>query len=157
MFSAEEIRSAFRYDPETGIVYRKMKGGVEKRASFFAKLQGRNRVTYKSTKMYAYRVAWAIHFGVWPTREIDHINGDSSDDRIVNLRDVDRSTNQENLRRAKATNAIGVLGVSKSGNRFFATVHAHGNSKYLGSFMNAEDAHNAYIEAKRKYHKGCTI
>lgn len=45
---------------------------------------------------YAHRVAWAIHHGSWPNGEIDHINGDPSDNRIANLRDVTRSINMRN-------------------------------------------------------------
>ena len=43
--------------------------------------------------IYAHRAAWAIHFGEWPKGEIDHINGDASDNRIINLRVVNRTEN----------------------------------------------------------------
>jgi hypothetical protein len=37
-----------------------------------------------------------MHYGVWPTQLIDHINGDSSDNRIVNLRQTTQSENNRN-------------------------------------------------------------
>lgn len=157
MFSYEEMSEKLRYDAKTGVIYRKKKDGSEKIASFYSKAQRRNRVKFKEKWMYAYRVGWLLSYGSWPENEIDHINGDSSDDRLENLRDVDRRTNQENLRKAKRTNAASVLGVSKHRNRFRAMVKVKGKSVYLGSFPTAEEAHDAYVNAKRKHHTGCTI
>lgn len=45
-----------------------------------------------------HRAAWAIHYGEWPTGAVDHINGDTSDNRIFNLRDVSRSENARNAK-----------------------------------------------------------
>lgn len=38
----------------------------------------------------AHKVAFAMHWGHWPAGQIDHYNADKSDNRIENLRDVDR-------------------------------------------------------------------
>lgn len=46
----------------------------------------------------AHRVAWAMEHGYWPPEDIDHINGDPSDNRIDNLRAVSRSVNAKNRR-----------------------------------------------------------
>ena len=43
------------------------------------------------------RIIWKYHYGVEPKGVIDHINGDSTDNRIENLQDV---TQGENLRKA---------------------------------------------------------
>src|SRR3546814_6128350 len=37
----------------------------------------------KGIPLLAHRVAWAIHYGEWPNGQIDHINGDPSDNRIA--------------------------------------------------------------------------
>ena len=153
----QEIKNTFRYDPLSGVVYRLMRDGTEKRASFYAKRQGRNRVTFKSQKMYAYRVAWLLHYGQWPSREIDHINGDTADDRLCNLRDVSREVNQENFRRATSRNVTGVLGVTRHKKRFQAMIKLKGKAIYLGSFKTPDAAHDAYLAAKRELHIGCTI
>ncbi len=46
----------------------------------------------------AHRIAWALHYGVLPdpSMEIDHINGDRSDNRISNLRLVSQVDNLRN-------------------------------------------------------------
>ena len=153
----QEIKNTFRYDPLSGVVYRLMRGGTEKRASFYAKRQGRNRVTFKSQKMYAYRVAWLLHYGQWPSGEIDHINGNPADDRIENLRDSSRSMNSENIRTATSRNVTGFLGVARHKKRFHAMIKLKGKAIYLGSFKTPNAAHDAYLAAKRELHIGCTI
>lgn len=55
-------------------------------------------------------VAWALYYGEWPTMQIDHINGDPTDNRIKNLRLVTSSENARNKKRAK-NNKSGVVGV----------------------------------------------
>ena len=61
-------------------------------------------------QMYAHRVAWALQTGAWPAGQIDHINGDSLDNRFANLRVVDAEGNQKN-RRLNRNNKSGVPGV----------------------------------------------
>lgn len=46
--------------------------------------------------MYAHRVAWAMYYGEWPKHQIDHINGDRTDNRIENLRSVTCAENAKN-------------------------------------------------------------
>jgi hypothetical protein len=48
-------------------------------------------------KLYsAARLAWLYVHGEWPKNQIDHINRVRDDDRLVNLRDVTRTENQNN-------------------------------------------------------------
>jgi len=42
-----------------------------------------------------HRAAWALFYGRWPT-EIDHLNGNKTDNRIENLREVSRGENDQN-------------------------------------------------------------
>lgn len=49
-------------------------------------------------KYRAHRIIWLLHYRKWPSAVIDHINGDPSDNRICNLRDV---TQAENIRNTK--------------------------------------------------------
>lgn len=63
------------------------------------------------TLHYAHRLAWAIHYGVWPKNQIDHINHDRTDNRISNLREVTCLENMKNQARVKR-NTSGVTGVS---------------------------------------------
>ncbi len=55
-------------------------------------------------------IAWAMHYGIWPIHEIDHISGIRSENRIDNLRKATRSENAFN-RRLASNNTSGCPGV----------------------------------------------
>ena len=105
-----------------------------------------------------HRVIWAIVHGSWPTMQIDHINGEEADNRLVNLREVSGAMNCQNKRRAPSTSSHGVLGASKSSvNSWRAQIKVNGKKLYLGSFKTSEEANTAYLSAKRSLHPGCAF
>lgn len=109
-----------------------------------------------------YRLVWLYMHGVWPSGEIDHINGDLTDDRLENLRDTSRRVNQENIRKAfKNKKSCDLLGVHSNPRNatspWRASISTNGRQKYIGVFRTKEDAHAAYILAKRQMHEGCTL
>jgi hypothetical protein len=95
--------------------------------------------------------------GRWPTHNIDHINGDPTDNRLSNLRDVPQATNLQNIRTAHKTSATGLLGASPYRGRYRATITASGRQTTVGYFDTAGEAHAAYVAAKRQLHVGGTI
>ena len=107
----------------------------------------------------AHRLVWLWVHGSWPQHEIDHKDGNRLNNNPENLRDVPHAINAQNIRRARRDNkSAGVLGVSVgSDGRARASVHLDGKQVYLGSFDSVEDAHSAYLRAKRQLHVGCTI
>lgn len=60
---------------------------------------------------YAQRVSWLLHYGEWPSGTIDHIDGDTDNNRIVNLRDVPHAENMRN-RKKQSSNTSGATGVT---------------------------------------------
>ena len=50
-----------------------------------------------------------------------------------------------------AKNATGLTGVTIRRGKYEAGITINGRSMYLGTFNTAEEAHGAYLEAKRKY------
>ena len=80
---------------------------------------------------------------------IDHINGNQLDNRLCNLRFIDKSGNNRN--RIKITNKNGFMGVYKRNNRFCAVIRNDKGIKcYLGIFDTAEEAHEIYMEEHNK-------
>lgn len=148
------------YNPETGVIVRKVSvshnakagdtfGSVGVAGYLIGGLCGKN---YR-----AHRVAWALHYGDWPSGEIDHINGIKTDNRICNLRRADHSLNMQNLKKAQRNNKTGFLGVFKREGKFKAVISLNRKNIHLGLFNTAERAHAAYLKAKRVLHDGCTI
>lgn len=98
----------------------------------------------------AHRAAWVLHYGKWPDGEIDHINGVRTDNRICNLRDVDKGGNQRNATRRK-DNTSGYAGVYKWKKRYLAHIRIDGKLKVIGRFDTAEEAHAFREVEKLKY------
>lgn len=85
------------------------------------------------------RLVWLLRFGTMPNR-IDHISGDTKDDRIENLRDVSPAVNSQNRARQR-NNTSGVGGVYLGANgRWVAQLNVDGKRRYLGSFIDKADA-----------------
>lgn len=106
-----------------------------------------------------HRLAWLYVTGTWPSDQIDHVNGIRDDNRIFNLREATGPENNGNQRQARSDNKTGLLGVywDKQHKKFSAKIMFSGKHKYLGYFPTAEEAHAAYIKAKRELHSHCTI
>jgi len=92
-------------------------------------------------RIIAHRVAYALHHGRWPEGDIDHINGNRADNRIVNLRAVNRQTNMQNAKRSKA-NSSGVTGVCWDRRRckWRAYIVISYRQRSIGEFVNLDDA-----------------
>jgi hypothetical protein len=89
-------------------------------------------------------VAWAMHYGQWPSGQIDHINGIRDDNRISNLREATRTENCRNAR-MKSNNTSGVTGVVPHKGRWRAYINLH-----LGIFETIEEAEAARKAAERE-------
>ena len=122
--------------------------------------KGYRRLELMGRSYYAHRFIWILFNGSIKDCEfIDHINGNKSDNRIENLRKVDASGNNQNLRTAKSNNETGFLGVvlNKKTSRFEAQIRSHGLKKHIGTFDTAKAASEAYLLAKRQMHGTCSI
>lgn len=106
---------------------------------------------------FAHRLAWLFENGSWPVGLIDHLNGNKLDNRIVNLRDVRPMVNVQNQRAPSRNNKTGYLGVFADGEMFRACISVGGCNRHLGRFQTPEEAHAAYVKAKRTHHEGCTL
>jgi len=98
--SIEELRNTIHYDPFTGKLYKKIfeRDGrsLSLEEAFLSESEGYLSGGHFGHNYSAHRMAWAIYYGKWPELEIDHINGDRSDNRIKNLRDVLHIVNVNN-------------------------------------------------------------
>ena len=163
--TAQRLRELLSYNPTTGLFTRLTTSGRGPRCRAFAVLGDRAncgagycQIMIDGKQHYAHRLAWLHIHGEWPSHHIDHIDGNQMNNRISNLRDAPRAINAQNQKTAQRSNRSGFLGVSKHKcGRFVAGVWVGGKSKYLGIFDTPEEAHEAYLEAKRAIHPGCVI
>lgn len=140
------------YNSETGILTWKRRASIR---VFVGKEAGCKMnggyiaIRVRGTSMLAHRVAWAMHYGVWPPHEIDHINRQRTDNRIANLRLATRAENACNAP-CPTRNRLGVKGVGKKRNRYLARLWDGKRSVSVGRYDTLEEAKQAYDEAARK-------
>lgn len=151
--SPEVLRQLLRCEPETGRLFWLERATDSRNAKTWnARYAGKEAFVqvgaggYKGGCVFnigitAHRVVWAMATGEWPSGEIDHINGDTGDNRIVNLRDVPHSENLRNAKRSRA-NTSGVTGVSwsKQEQKWRATMTVCMVAKHLGWFRDFDSA-----------------
>lgn len=94
---------------------------------------------------YVHRLVWLYHYGVWPAKQVDHINGDKLDNRIENLREVTNAENTQNVDRAGVSH-------DKRNNKWRARIMVDGRSISLGYHATRAEARCAYLRAKEIYH-----
>ena len=152
--SADEVKSRFNYCKDSGLIFWADGRRKGKQAFTYTSKRGYHVTTFRGkggeTTLAAHRVAWALHHGNWPSGQIDHINGDKTDNRICNLRDV---VNAENARNSamKSNNTSGVSGVylHKQTGKWCAQINAFGKTVGLGLFVEKRDAVIARKAAER--------
>lgn len=156
------LRQLLSYDPETGALtwrprtremcktyrsFRIWQATCANQPALTNCSQGYFRGTILGRPFKAHRVAWALHYGEWPQGDIDHINGDPTDNRIINLRTVDHRTNMRNVK-LRADSTSGVPGVSwfKRHQKWMASIAG----RYIGYFATLEEATAARKAAERE-------
>ena len=152
--SLSELKYLLSYDKNTGYftwknhenVHRKTRGKIAGATS-----NGYIKIKINKVPYLAHRLAWFYCFNVWPSI-IDHIDGDRSNNSILNLREATKSQNGANSTIRK-DNKSGLKGVSyeEKRNKFVAAIRVNGKDYKLGRFVNSDDAAKAYEMAAKKH------
>lgn len=155
--TAADLRSIVSYCPVTGsmrwakrIGQRTPIGGIVGRVTCFGYLS----VKINRREYFVHRLVWLYVTGTWPVAHIDHINCVKDDNRFSNLRQGDDAFNSGNRRAPNKNNRSGFLGVAIVGARFLASIGKGRKHLRLGEFDTPEEAHAAYLHAKRQLHTG---
>lgn len=94
------------------------------------------------------QIVFCMTRGRWPAQQIDHINGDSTDDRPSNLREATQEQNAWNHKRRAKKSPL-PMGVRTSGSgRFVARIAVHKKQITIGTFNTIEQASAAYAAAR---------
>lgn len=160
MLSYEEVSEYLTYDPNVGgscLVLKKTRGRRSQ-----GSVMGDIRIGASENDVYwrvcilgyrtsAHRIVWLLNTKKWPEQYIDHIDGNSLNNRFENLRECTHKENHQN-RAVRADNITGKMGVGKHSGKYRARIMVDGVAHYLGLYSSSEEAHKAYLEAKRLLH-----
>ena len=115
------LDSLFSYDPESGLLTRKIKVKWVKKNKNIGDIVGsvhsqKHGINYLRVRVLGefytvHRLAYIISCDKWPD-QIDHVDGDGLNNRLSNLRSVNTQENAKNRKRI-ATNTTGITGVYK--------------------------------------------
>jgi hypothetical protein len=161
ILSYEELVSKVVYHPETGLFSWKKDHEYAKTIkagdviSPNARSMGYRVACINKVRFYQHKLVWLYVHKQWPDRQIDHINGDKSDNRIENLRLATHSQNQHNRKKLKSRSGLVGAYRSSRGNTWYSTIMANNKKNYLGTFKTAEEAAQAYAKAKKELHPFC--
>lgn len=155
------VQERLQYNPDTGELRWRVSNGRRAVAgqlagSVFNTNRGYQyrRIEINHKSYLAHRLVWLLHFGEFPPNgmAIDHINGNSGDNRICNLRLATHAQNCRN-QKPKSGAAVPLKGVSKVRNKYRAHICVNKKLIHLGYFATAEEAHAAYCEAAAQHHR----
>lgn len=154
--TVERVKQLLTYNPETGEFFWNARGiahvDVDKAGKIAGHFQSDNyiRITIDGVKILAHRAAYAVMTGVWPTHQVDHIDGNKSNNKWSNLRHATNKLNCANRGKQKR-NTSGYKGVylTKRG-KYEAGIRVNYKYHHLGTFNTAEDAYAAYCNAAER-------
>lgn len=159
MPSVEILRSLFSYDEEAGILYRKPQPNRPKNWNSLwagkpcghSTPRGYIQVGIGHKSYLAHRLIWKLVHGEEPV-EVDHIDGDTTNNRLSNLRNASVTGNVRNRStRVGKDLPLGVFRDRKNG-RIYAKFCGNGSNVHLGTFDNAQQAGAAYDAYASKFY-----
>lgn len=155
--SLEEARHRYSYNPETGALTTFYAANGNKQPN--ARVAGSRlssgywQVQHRRKFILAHRLIWFIVTGDWPVNKIDHINGDPSDNRWINLRQATHSQNMMNarLRRDNTSGHKGVHYLSKK-KVFQPFIQINGRTLHAKACSTLSEAIKARAALEARYH-----
>jgi hypothetical protein len=155
--TAEEVRALLDYDPATGLFRWRESNSNRVRVGDVAGCPNGRGYTFiglAGKRHRAHRLAWLWVHGTWPAGDIDHRDGQRSNNALANLREVTIAENRQNVakqRRPTSSRYIGVSWAKREG-RWEAYINHGGKQQPLGYFPTEELAYAAYLAAKAQLH-----
>ncbi len=154
-YTIDNFRPFLYYHRETGKLYwiktttNRVKTGDEAGTNF----DGYLRLGLFSNRFFCHRLVWLFEYGEWPSKNLDHIDGNPANNIFSNLREADQFENLQNAR-TNNKNTSGHTGVSlrRDTGKWQAYIYLQGKKFNLGCFNHKYDAINAYLMAKKEHH-----
>lgn len=151
-----DLLQVLDYFPETGVFVWKISPSQAVKAGDIAGTKHRENyvgIGYKGKLYKAHHLAWFFTYGAFPDQDVDHRDGNRSNNKISNLRLASEAENLWN-RKLCTRNKSGVKGVFwyNAGQKRAAQIRKNGAKHFLGYFQNIEDAEKVVREARERLH-----
>lgn len=149
----ETLKQYLNYNPDTGeftrLIVTSNRAGLGKCNS--QRKDGYYRIQINGKRYYAHRLAFLYMTGSWPKYTVDHIDGDTSNNKWANLRDVPHAVNIQNRTRPNCDSTTGYLGVyySKKDKKYVAHCMMNTKPYVFGYFNDPLQASLAVIQGKK--------
>ena len=153
VITQEKLKELFNYDPLTGVFNKKVNTSSGNLMPVGSRCKNDYlRVIINRKQYLIHRLAWLYVHGKFPENDIDHIDGNSLNNRIANLRDVAHHINQRNSRQ-RSDNNTGCTGVywDKQKEKYKALIQFNNKLIHLGVFEQKWDAICSRLSANYKY------
>lgn len=149
--TADRLRIMLRYDEQSGDFFWTnppwnhanligQRAGCDSTGYTLIKIDGRR---YK-----AHRLAWLYVKGVWPKSRLDHRDGNTTNNRIGNLREATPAQNCANSRRWSGKQIAKGVRQLPSG-KFQARISCENKLQTIGTFPTEDEAAQAYFARAR--------
>jgi len=162
-YDPDFVRENMGYDPETGLLTWKVRkqgrvlgkpiGKFDKDGYLVVSYSENGRKDGRKKRFCVHRIIWVWVHGKEPEDQLDHINGNKSDNRLCNLREADTKQNMRNVGK-QAHNTSGLKGVSwhKLRNKWRADIKVDQKQVFLGLYDCIAAASLAYQVAADTHH-----
>jgi hypothetical protein len=155
ILTQQRLQELLKYDSLTGVFTWSVTRGNMRAGACAGTYDKRGylRISIDSVVYAAHRLAWLYVHSAWPSGVIDHINRNTGDNRLCNLRDTDQCVNTQNACTRKDS-PVGLRGVTRHpySKKWRARIQANGKSVELGSFDTIDAAAAAYAAAAAVMH-----
>lgn len=146
MLTQAELKSFLHYEAETGLFtwLKNNKNSLVKGCvAGHTRKDKRVLIRINSKSYYAHRLIWLYIYGNFPNLQIDHIDRNPSNNKLINLREA---TNQQNNFNKSYTNRsiLKTKGVSKKGRKYYAAIKVDGKHIRSPGFKTIEEASKFY-------------
>jgi HNH endonuclease len=152
--SKDYVFSLLSYDKETGqFTWLVQRGSIKpgRIAGSPQTSRGKTYIQIRIDKKFykGHHLAWLFQHGEWPTFDLDHEDGDGTNNRISNLRKCTMTQNKANSKTYK-NNTTGHKGVFKVWDKWRVTIQKDRKRIQVGYFNSLEAAIAAYWEASQR-------
>ena len=147
-----DIKDYMAYNPVDGTLMwtKRSAYGTKETRKVNLNTKGRPKVQFNRRTYQASVVAWYLFYGEWPNKQVDHIDNDTSNIKITNLRLVTQMQNNMNRRKLKVKSSP-FKGVSKTkAGAWKASIRINKIALHLGTFKTEIEAAIAYDKSAKE-------